>query len=477
MAVPGPSVMGSFRLRLLIALAIFPLLAGCQSMLPQTRPPLQDEGAVLLYVEPFVQTADSLRFDIEGISARKAEGGEFPFELKLSDLRGREMTRQRFLGEAELPPGRYEGFTVKVKDAFLRGEAGEAALLVPEAPVTIAFPFRVEKRRASVIRFSLRAREAVTGGMGFRPDFFVTSPPKPPAGLIGYATNEASNDVTVFDKKTGEVVGVIATEGGPRGIALDQTGLRAYVAVPTADSIDVVDVISSEIADRIRLTLGDRPGELALTPDGKVLLCANSGSNTVSFIDTSSLTERGRVTVGNGPEWVIADPLGRRAYVLNRLSSSVSVLDIANRALVTTIGTDASPLQAGLDRLGASLYVIHEWSPYVSVIDTTRLTVKRMRTTIGFRSMKLDTVTGLIYIGRAGDHSVGIYDPNALVPVDYITLGSDADDMTIDGDMNNLIVASRDLMKLYIVNLISKKTLSIIDVGEAPCRVTVMGGR
>ena len=68
------------------------------------------------------------------------------------------MTRQRFLGEAELPPGLYEGFTVKVKDAFLRGEAGEAALLVPEAPVMIAFPFRVEKRRAFVVRFCLSSR-------------------------------------------------------------------------------------------------------------------------------------------------------------------------------------------------------------------------------------------------------------------------------------------------------------------------------
>ena len=76
-----------------------------------------------------------------------------------------------------MPPGLYDGFTVKVKDAFLRGEAGEAALLVPETPVTIAFPFRVEKRRASVLRFAFRAGEAVTKGMSFRPDFFITIPP------------------------------------------------------------------------------------------------------------------------------------------------------------------------------------------------------------------------------------------------------------------------------------------------------------
>ena len=155
-------------------------------------------------------------------------------------------------------------------------------------------------------------------------------------------------------------------------------------------------------------------------PTGKPSCPLNTGSNTVSFIDTASLAEQGRVTVGNGPAWVVIDPLGRRAYVLNRLSSSVSVLDIANRALVTTIGTDPSPLQGRINRQGDTLYVIHEWSPYVSVIDTGKLSVKRMPVTMGLRSIKIDTVTGLIYMGRIGDRSVGAYDPNALVPVDYI---------------------------------------------------------
>jgi len=467
----------SFYLSGLIVFALFPLLVACQSMLPQTRPPLAEEGAALLYIEPFTQEADRLRFEIEGISARKADGGEFPFSLKLTELRGREITRQRLLGEAEMPPGAYEGFTVKVKKAFLRGEGGETALLVPEDPVMIAFPFRVEKKKAFVLTFAFRGGQAVRSGMTFRPDFLVGIPPRPVSGLTGYVTDEGSNMVTIFDKKTGEVAGVIATEGGPAGMALDQSGLKAYVAVPTADAIEVVDVVASEITDRIRLNLGDGPEALALTPDGRTLLSTNTGSNTVSFIDTTSLAERGRVTVGNGPRWVIIDSLGRRAYVLNRMSSSVSVLDIANRGLVTTIGTDPSPLQCRLDKLGATLYVVHEWSPWVSVIDTTKLSVKRMPVTMGLRSIKIDTNTALLYMGRMGDRSVGAYDPNAIVPVDYISAEGDVTDMTIDGDMNNLIMISRDSMRLTIVNLISRKTLSVIDVGEAPCLVEVMGER
>jgi YVTN family beta-propeller protein len=477
MAVCGPLPGRSLYFRALIALALLSLFAGCESMPPRVRPPLGDKGAVLLYVEPFTQEAARLRFGIETIFAKAVDGGEFPVSIKLMELSGKEMTRQRFLGEADLPPGLYAGFTLKVKNAFLRGQEGEAALLAPEAPVTIVFPFRVERKRASVLTFAFRERDAVTSGMSLRPDFVVAIPPRPVSGLTGYVTNETSNNITIFDKKAGEVAGVIATEGGPAGLALDQTGLKAYAAVPTADAIEVVDVVAGEITDRIRLNLGDRPGQLALTPDGKTLLSANTGSNSVSFIDTASLAERGRVTVGNGPGWVVVDSMGRRAYVMNHLSSSVSVLDIANRGLVTTIGTDPGPLQCRLNNAGDTLYVIHEWSPYVSVIDTGRLTVKKMPVTMGLCSIKVDTFTGLIYMARVGDRSIGVYDPNALVPVDYVNASGDVTDMTIDGDMNNLIMVGRDSMRLDIVNIISRKTLSVIDVGEIPYRIAVMGGR
>ena len=104
MAAHGPLAARSLCLRAFVVFALLFLFTGCQSMLPQIRPPLQDEGQVLLYVEPFVQEAGRLRFDIEGIFARSVEGGEYPVSLKLTELRGREMTRQRFLGGGRAAP-------------------------------------------------------------------------------------------------------------------------------------------------------------------------------------------------------------------------------------------------------------------------------------------------------------------------------------------------------------------------------------
>jgi len=49
--------------------------------------PLEEEGEVLLYVQPFAQDADRLRFRIESISARKSDGTEFPVSVRLAELK------------------------------------------------------------------------------------------------------------------------------------------------------------------------------------------------------------------------------------------------------------------------------------------------------------------------------------------------------------------------------------------------------
>ena len=83
-------------------------------------------------------------------------------------------------------------------------------------------------------------------------------------------------------------------------MAMDQRTRRVFVAIPEADSIEVLDITSADIVDKVKLNLGDRPREVALTADGKTLLAVNGGSNTISFIDTVTLMESGRITVGNG---------------------------------------------------------------------------------------------------------------------------------------------------------------------------------
>jgi YVTN family beta-propeller protein len=454
------------------------LLLGCQATLTKFLPPLEEEGEVYLYLEPFPQGAERLRFTIEAISAISADGRGFPLTVPLHELRASDVQRQKLLASGRLPPGSYAGFSFKVNKAILKTEEGEANLLVPETPVRNDFPFSVIRRRAYVISITFKYAESISGGFSFSPVFSMMIPARPIPSLTGYVSNSGSNNIMVFDKKLNKVLSIIVTGRGPAGMALDQRQGRAYVALSGEDAIELIDVLSGEPFNRLRLHTGDRPQELALTPDGKTLLVANKGTNTVSFIDSFSFVELKRVDVGKEPNSISIHPNGIRAFVFNTFSNSVSIIDIPNRAVMATLTTDPAPLRGQFNRRGDRLYVIQEWSSYLTALDPFALSVlRRFPVRIGIVSIKVDSQTDLVYMGRRRDTAVEVYNPFSFAVVDSINTGAGITYMTIDGDENNLYMVNPEMKSLMVSRLVRKRVFSEMDVGENPYWVTMMGER
>jgi DNA-binding beta-propeller fold protein YncE len=198
----------------------------------------------------------------------------------------------------------------------------------------------------------------------------------------------------------------------------------------------------------------------------------------VSFVDPISLFELTRIDVGNGPNSILIDPRGRRAFVFNTLSSTITVLDIPYKAVVTTLSTDPGPLRGQFNRRGDRLYVLHEFSSFLTVIDPMSLSViRRFPVRMGMNAIKVDPITDLVYLGRKNEIVVEVYDPLAFVSVDAIRTGGTISYMAIDGEENNLYLVNPDLKRLMVSNLVSKRMVYEIDVGDEPYWVTVMGER
>jgi YVTN family beta-propeller protein len=463
--------------RLCVAILTLAIFSGCQAKSALVKPALEEEGELVVYLRPLPQEAERLAFILEGISAEKEEGGSYPLALSLKEIRGEKPQRQRFLASADLPPGKYAGLSFKVKNAAIKGEEGLSVLLVPDQPVMIAFPFQVAKRKALLLSLALDYRKSVDGRYRFSPAFSIFVPDRPPVGLLGYAANSGSNNITVFDKKEGQVVGVIATGRGPRGIALDRRSRKAYVTLAEDDAIEVVDADAWDVVNRLRLQTGDHPQEPALSRDGSTLFTANSGSDSVSVVDTASLIEVNRIPVGQGPQSILMDRDGNRAYVFNVLSSTISVIDVASRALATTITTQPGPMKGQFNRKGDRLYVIHEYSPYLTMFDPSSPSAQRkIFVGPGMTAIKVDERTDLTYIGRKPD-ALEILDPFSLYPVETVPVGGEISHMTIDGDENNLFLVLPGRKALSILGLISRKMVPEIDIGEGTCWVTLMGER
>lgn len=433
------------------------------------------DGGVYLYLQPLSPEAARLTFAITSVSALTATGAEYPLKVTLRRVAPADGARQRLLASGRLPTGSYTGFAFTFGETTSRDQPVRSSAARPATPVTLDFTFTVAQRQAPVVWLTLAYRAGDAGQPGLTPTFTAYTPSRPVADHLGFVANSGSNTITVFDKNLAQVVAVIDGCGDAAGIVLDEPRRRMYVACSADDEIQAIDIATGELIERSRLSPGDRPRELALTRDGKILASVNAGSNSVSLFDTTSLTRQERITVGGGPASILMDGAGRRAFVFNTLSSSLSVIDIATRSVVATVSTESSPLRGRFNRRGDRLYVIHERSPYMTVLDPQQLSVvTRARLRVGITAIAIDSVRDLICVGGR-DAGVDFFDPNALMPLYSMRTKAGVSYLAIDADNNSLYMSSPDTQSVLVARLASRQVVSEIDVGDGPSWIAVMG--
>jgi len=148
-----------------------------------------------------------------------------------------------------------------------------------------------------------------------------------PDGAKVYVVNSNSypyykGTVSVIDTTTNNVTATINVESLPHGIAVSPNGTRAYVAVDIpggysgkgnidatshTGAVDVIDTTKNEVIARV--SVGNYPYEVAVTPDGNEVYVVNYGSNTTSVIDTATNNVNTTVLVGRSPTAVGIGPV------------------------------------------------------------------------------------------------------------------------------------------------------------------------
>lgn len=461
---------------------IFSLFFCITACTPQTlihKEPLKENGEVIVYLQPLPESADRLIFSIDTISLVGDDGTEYSLPVSLHTVRGPKFVKgQKLLGTGIVPQGEYSGISIKLGNAYFKDSGGETALLVPEEPVMVEHGFRVARGEASTLLLTLTSSELLSKDIIFKPLFTLSSQKRELFTLIGFVTNSDANTISVFNKKMMMNVSTISTGKSPAGIVLDQARGRAYIAVSEDDLILAVDAFSGEITDKLKLDLGDEPVFLCLTPDGKVLVSVNNGSNTVSLIDTGAMFESDRIRVGEGPASAVIDPLGLRAYIVNAMSNSISVVDLSTNVIAATIAVEGTPLRAAFNRKGDRLYVANTDIPDLTVIDPSSLSVTgKIFIGTAAQSLKVDTRTGLILVGNRTGGGISIVDPSASMFIDTIKTDGAVAFMTIDDQENTLFALIPEMKLLQKISLTSRKIIAEIDVGEGAYAVVVMGER
>lgn len=227
-----------------------------------------------------------------------------------------------------------------------------------------------------------------------------------------YVANLGSNDVSVIDTQTNQVVGPpIAVGTKPESIAITPDSREAYVADFGSEDVSVIDTETNAVVATIGV--GREPVAIAITPDGKRAYVVDTGSEEVSVIDTQTNQVTASIRVKQSPWGIAISPDGRKAYVNNEKGESVSVIDIeTNKLLGGSIGVGKAPVPIEITPDGHAAYVANYQENDVSVIDTE--TNKPLASPIGVGvepwGIAIAPDGKRLYVANEGEKSVSVID-------------------------------------------------------------------
>lgn len=446
------------------------LISGCmvQGTLMEGRPPLSQEGEMILFLQPPPPEAAGLKLTLAELSVLHQDGSRTAVPLLFSEMDAAALRGvQKKLAAMVLPPGLYDGIVIRLSQDSSTADGGDTSLPASDESIVVRHPFDILTGKACALFLSVGLSEEHRRGTRFAPLFTLNPAMQGPINMNGYIANARTNSITVFNKKKLQVIDVIATDREPVDLVVDPVHARAYAAVAGDNLVEAIDLVKREVIEKLRLSLNDRPVALALTPDGRTMVAVNNGSNTVSIIDALAMVEIDRISVGEGPTRVVMTPSGLKAVVLNTRDSTVSVIDLPQKILAVTIGLEGDPTQASIDEDGGRLYVVSHNSPNLAIIDLTSLRVTD-KVFIGAYGtcIATDPQTGLLYIGLDGPNEIVVVDPFALAPIDLIHLDSRPAFLAIENQERYLFVTLPDQGELKRIEIISKRISTAIDVGQ-----------
>jgi YVTN family beta-propeller protein len=203
-----------------------------------------------------------------------------------------------------------------------------------------------------------------------------------------YVTNEDANTVSVISSLTNSVVATIPVGKRPRGIKVSPDGKLIYVALsgspkcpPALSEEECAQRITDKSADGIAevdvqanevvriLTSGSDPEQFDVNWQTRRLYVSNEDMHQVSIIDMQQGNIVQSVATGREPEGVRLSPDGNLAYVTSEGDHEISVIDANSGERITRIPVGLRPRDVIFTADGSRAYVSAEFAASIMVID------------------------------------------------------------------------------------------------------------
>ena len=173
-----------------------------------------------------------------------------------------------------------------------------------------------------------------------------------------YVSNERSDNVSVIDGTTRETVATIPVGKRPRGIHLSPDGKTVYVAVSGTppEPPPKLDANGNPIFQK-----GHDDDD-----DNKE---SDKSADGIAMIDVAQRKLTGKLPAGSDPEQFAVSPDGTRLFISNEDVGTASVLNIATKKVEKILPVHKEPEGVGLRPDGKVFYVTCETDGEIFVAD------------------------------------------------------------------------------------------------------------
>ena len=159
-----------------------------------------------------------------------------------------------------------------------------------------------------------------------------------------FVANSAGNDLHVIDTATNKVIKRVEVGPQPHGLVATRDGKQLFLTVENGEGDEGELVWFDPIDDRVtkRMKVGPRPNQLACTPDGTLAYvpCDDASWWVIDLVSAKVLK---KIPTGGRPHNTLSSPDGKRMYLGPKGSYHVLIADAVEHKLVGEIKTSDAP--------------------------------------------------------------------------------------------------------------------------------------
>ena len=185
--------------------------------------------------------------------------------------------------------------------------------------------------------------------------------------------NEGSGSASIVDLSGVAATVTVATGGQPHGVAINPDSGYAYVSNAASNSLSAFLITGTGTPVSTAIAVDVKPGAMAVAPELSALALAHETSNDVLVLDLTAPatpTIRSRVSGINFPTGVTYDPVSQLFMAISSLGNNLEVIDpVAGRLIPPPVRVGINPTSLGYNFQTSTLLTANTGSNTLSVMD------------------------------------------------------------------------------------------------------------